>query len=65
MDRKGKGDRDSSKDKPPTPGTTPNDSEGAMDVRSGATGGGGSRQRYDSEGASSNDVKSDQGKRYS
>jgi hypothetical protein len=65
MDRKGKGERDSSKDKSPTPGITPRGSEGAMDVRGGAAGGGGSRQRSDSEGAANNEDKSDLGKRYS
>ncbi|PNF14068.1 T-complex protein 11-like protein 1 [Cryptotermes secundus] len=53
MDRKGKGEADSSKDR------SDKGSEDAMDVRGDTAGGGSSRQRYDSEGAAS----SDQGKR--
>ncbi|XP_069682529.1 T-complex protein 11-like protein 1 isoform X2 [Periplaneta americana] len=62
MDRKGKEtspnqERDSSKEKSPT--------SDAMDVRGDAAAGGGSRQRYNSEGGASNDDGSDQGKRNS
>jgi len=58
MDRKGKGERDLSKDKSPKPGTTPKGSEDAIDVR-----GGGSRQRCDSEGAAFSEDGSEHGKR--
>lgn len=63
MDRKGKGERDLSKDKSPKPGITPKGSEDAIDVRGGAVGGGGSRQRCDSEGAAFSDDGSEHGKR--
>jgi hypothetical protein len=53
MDRKGKGEKDSSKDR------SGKRSEDAMDMRGDAAGGGSSRERYDSEGAAC----SDQGKR--
>lgn len=57
MDRKGEGERDSSKDKSPKPGITPKGSEDAMDIR------GGSRQRCDSEGAVCSEDGSEHGKR--
>ena len=63
MDRKGKGERESSKDKSPKPGITPKGSEDSMDVRGGAAGGGGSRQRCDSEGAACSEDGSEHGKR--
>jgi len=63
MDRKGKGERDLSKDKSPKPGITPKGSEDAIDVRGGAVGGGGSRQRCDSEGAAFSEDGSEHGKR--
>jgi hypothetical protein len=65
MDRKEKGERDLSKDKSPTPGITPKGSDGAMDVRGGAAGASGSRQRCDSESAASIEDGSDKGKRCS
>jgi hypothetical protein len=63
MDRKGRGERDSSKDKSPKPGITAKGSEDAMDVRGGAVGVGGSRQRCDSEGAACSEDGSEHGKR--
>jgi hypothetical protein len=57
MDRKGEGERDSSKDKSPKPGITPKGSEDAMDIR------GGSRQRCGSEGAVCSEDGSEHGKR--
>lgn len=63
MDRKGKGERDLPKDKSPKPGITPKGSEDAIDLRGGAVGGGGSRQRCDSEGAAFSEDGSEHGKR--